>query len=435
MTYLEDYYQETKHIFDLPLYMVINKNHQYVEIIPKKTSLPHRKAIAFCSNDALNLAQHPKIIESACDAIKEFGASASSSVALMGYSTLYQQLENLISDFKGMGHTSLFLNAWMGMKALFEALCYRTISYFSGYPKRNVLILCDSNNHSCIVDTLKYVKGVYTPAFNNKNLSLNVKFVRTCQTDSLKKTLNRYYRDNTDIIYVADAVFSMDGNILPLPQILEVLGQYPQSTVILDGAHATGCIGKTGRGILEHFSINTAECTKQGIDFVIISTLSKFGASCGGSISTNCRALNLLMEKSVYYTNTSAIAPPLLASAIEAIQILKANPQFVQTLHQKTAYARQKLQAANFHPLGKTNIIPIIVSNQDHQTKQFAISMLEHHQIWVSSVFHVASPRLRTVINRVHTHQDIDQLIDAVVQTRHRFINTEAQQQEPNMVI
>lgn len=402
----------------MKLYTLISKKRQYVKIKARGTDEKVQEAISFCSNDALNLSQYPSVVNAACDAIKKFGVSASSSVALSGYSKLYSELEELLSQFKNFQYTTFFLNAWMGIKSLLEALCYRTISYISTYPKRNVLILCDVNSHSCIMDALKYVKGVYTRAFKNKELLLNVKFVRTCSPESLKKTLERYYQENTDIIYIADAVFSMDGNILPLPEIIQVLSNYPGALIVLDEAHATGCIGRTGHGILEYFDVDVTRLQILGINFVVISTLSKFGASCGAGISSNCKSLNLLMQKSLYYTNTSAIAPPLLASASEAIKILKTNPQFVKELRSKTTYARQRLKQAGFDPLGETNIIPIIVSNNDDYTKKFAVDMLNKHGIWVSAIFHVATPRLRIVINRVHTYKNIDQLIYAMVDTR-----------------
>ena len=161
----------------------------------------------------------------------------------------------------------------------------------------------------------------------------------------------------------------MDGNILPLPEIIDLLASFPDVTLILDSAHATANLGRTGRGILEHFNLSIDNVEQQGIDLIVLSTLSKFAASAGAVISSHSRALYKLMQMSMFYINTTSLSPGLLASATSALQTMMRCPHYVAKLQANTRYARAKLAAQNFKISGETHIIPIFF-NKDIQQVQ-----------------------------------------------------------------
>lgn len=372
--------------------------------------------LTFCTNDVLGLVQNSAVKEAAIQAIHDYGTSNSSCSVLSGRIDLHRELEDEISKFKGLPHTQLFLNAWMATQALTDAFCHLAISVPGFEHTRETLILTDVLNHGCIVSAVVNA-GTRSGKVFGHSPKVRVKAYRHCDTEDLKRKLKRYARPDDRILVVTDTVFSMDGDIAPLPDMVEVLSAYEGSVLFLDEAHASGSIGATGHGIFEHFQMTPQAVIERGVVPVIMTTFSKFAASAGAAISSHVAELKPLLNVSPTSIGTISLPAPTAAAALESIRQVQKNPQLVQKLQYNTQYLRSRLLEAGFEAIGETNVIPVILPS-DINPKHFGRMLLADHSIWVSPIWFIAKPRLRITANALHTKAEMDQLVSAMIQTR-----------------
>ncbi|NET57662.1 MAG: aminotransferase class I/II-fold pyridoxal phosphate-dependent enzyme [Symploca sp. SIO2E6] len=375
-----------------------------------------QKVLNFCSNDVLGLVQEEAIKQAAIDAILQYGTSNSSCSVLSGRIELHRQLENEISEFKHLSHTQLFINAWMAMQGLMDAFCHLAIPVPGFQHTREALILTDVLNHGCIVSAVVNA-GTRSGKVFGHSPRVRVKAYRHCNVEDLSRKLHRYARPDDRIMVVSDAVFSMDGDIAPLPDMLEVLQNYPGSVLLMDEAHASGAIGATGRGIYEHFDILPQQAIEKGIVPLIMTTFSKFAASAGAAISSHVAELIPLLNVSPTSIGTISLAPPLTAAALESIRQVRQHPELVTKLQENACYLRSRLAEKDFVAIGETNVVPVILPS-DINPKVFGRHLLEKHGIWVSPIWFIAKPRLRITVNALHTKEEMEQLVAAMVATR-----------------
>ena len=396
-------------------YVCLSKNGNRVEVEDAKTGDRH-KVLTFCSNDVLGLVNHPAVKQAAIRSIEDFGTSNSSCSVLSGRIDLHRQLEAEISAFKHLGHTQLFLNAWMAMQALMDAFCHLAIQVPGFEHTRETLIMSDVLNHGCIVSSLTHA-GTRSGKSFGYSPNVRVKSYRHCDADDLARRLKRYFRPGDRLMVVTDAVFSMDGDIAPLLELIEVLSVYPGSVLVMDEAHASGSIGATGRGIYEHFGITPQYALDRGVFPLIMTTFSKFAASAGAAISSPVPELKPLLNVSPTSIGTISLPPPITAAALESIRQVKAHPEWVQQLQKKTQYLRSRLAAEGFQAIGETNVVPVVLPS-DLNPKVFARRVMVEHGLWISPIWFIAKPRLRMTVNGLHSYEDLDHLVDALVKTR-----------------
>jgi glycine C-acetyltransferase len=402
-------------------YVCHYKEGNLVEIEEEATGKRY-KALTFCTNDVLGLVQSESVKQAAIDAIVRYGTSNSSCHALSGRIDLHRQLEREISAFKHLPHTHLFLNAWMAMQALMDAFCHLAIALPGFHHTRETLIMTDVLNHGCIVSAIVNADNRSGKVFSHSP-KVRVKPYRHCDVEDLAAKLRRYAKAGDRIMLVSDAVFSMDGDIAPLPEMLEVLENYPGSVIVMDEAHASGAIGKTGGGIYDHFGITTEEVLNRGIEPLIMTTFSKFAASAGAAISSYSRELIDLLNVSPTSIGTISLSPPIAASALESIRTVRRNPKLVQTLQANTRYLRSRLVENDFAAIGETNVIPVVLPPEINP-KIFARHLLENYGLWVSPIWFIAKPRLRITANALHTKEEMDCLVEAMVATREALYQT-----------
>jgi glycine C-acetyltransferase len=381
----------------------------------------HRQVLTFCTNDVLGLTQNESVKQAAIDAIMHYGTSNSSTSVLSGRIDLHRQLEQEISDFKHLGHTQLFLNAWMAMQALMDAFCHLAIPVPGFEHRRETLILSDVLNHGCIMTALANA-GTRSGKLFGYSPDVRVRAYRHCDVADLAKKLKRYAKPDDRILLVSDAVFSMDGDIAPLPDMIDVLSQYPDSTLVMDEAHASGSIGATGRGIYEHFGIKPQDALNVDVNPLIMTTFSKFGASVGAAISSATPELIPLLNVSPTSIGTCSLAPPLTAAALQSIRVVKQHPELIQRLQASTHYMRSQLAVHGFESLGETNVVPILLPNELNP-KEFAQLLLAEHGIWASAIWFIAKPRIRTTVNVLHTREQMDTLVQAMVAVREKMLS------------
>jgi len=396
-------------------YVCHQKQGNLVEIESVATG-ERQTVLTFCTNDVLGLVQNDAVRQAAVDAIFQYGTSNSSTSVLSGRIDLHRQLEQEISEFKHLPHTQLFLNAWMAMQALMDAFCHLAIPVPGFQHTRETLILTDVLNHGCIVSAVVNA-GTRSGKLFGHSPRVRVRAYRHCDVEDLARKLRRYARPHDRIMVISDAVFSMDGDIAPLPDMIEVLQNYEGSVLVMDEAHASGAIGATGGGIYEHFEIRPEYALEKGVVPLIMTTFSKFAASAGAAISSPVPELIPLLNVSPTSIGTVSLSPPLAAAALESIRQVRRYPDLVKRLQANTRYLRSRLVEAGFDAIGETNVIPVILPPEINP-KLFGQYMLENHGIWVSPIWFIAKPRIRMTANVLHTKEEMDKLVAAMVATR-----------------
>ncbi len=395
-------------------YICHKRNGNIVEIEEADTG-DRRTVLTFCTNDVLGLTQEESVKQAAIDSILQYGTSNSSCSVLSGRIDLHRQLEEEISAFKHLPHTQLFLNAWMAMQALMDAFCHLAIPVPGFQHTRETLILTDVLNHGCIVSAVANA-GTRSGKLFGHSPRVRVRAYRHCDVQDLARKLQRYVRPGDRIMVISDAVFSMDGDIAPLPDMIDVLEHYPGSVLVMDEAHASGALGNTGRGIYEHFGLLPEHAIQRGVIPLIMTTFSKFAASAGAAISTHVAELKPLLNVSPTSIGTISLPPPTTAAALESIRIVQREPQRIARLQENTRYLRARLETNDFPAIGETNVVPIILP-PELNPKQYARELMDYG-IWVSPIWFIAKPRIRVTVNSIHTREELDMLVAAMVKAR-----------------
>lgn len=419
MEVIQEYMQAIyKHGLYPDEYICHHKQGSWVEIeaVP---SGQRSKVLSFCSNDVLGLVQSDAVKQAAIDAILHYGTSNSSCSALSGRIDLHRQLEQEISAFKHLPYTQLFLNAWMAMQALIDAYCHLAIPVPGFQNTRETLIMTDVLNHGCIVSAVANADNRSGKMFSHSP-NVRVKAYRHCDMEDLARKLRRYAKPNDRILVVSDAVFSMDGDLAPLPQMVDILEHYPGSVLVMDEAHASGAIGANGGGIYEHFGMTPQQVLDRGVVPLIMTTFSKFAASAGAAISSHLPELIDLLEVSPTSIGTISLPPATTAAALESIRQVRRHPELVHTLQANTRYLRARLTEEGFQAIGETNVIPVLLPPEINP-KPFARHLLEHYRVWISPIWFIAKPRLRITATALHTQADMEQLVAGMVATREAF--------------
>ena len=395
-------------------YICHKRQGNFVEIEEAETG-KRRTVLTFCTNDVLGLTQEDSVKQAAVDAIWQYGTSNSSTSVLSGRIDLHRQLENEISAFKHLPHTQLFLNAWMAVQALMDAFCHLAIPVSGFQNDRETLILTDVLNHGCIVTAVANA-GTRSGKMFGHSPRVRVRAYRHCDVEDLARKLKRYAQPNDRILVISDAVFSMDGDIAPLPEMIDVLANYPDSVLVMDEAHASGAIGATGRGIYEHFGLTPQDAIDRGITPLIMTTFSKFAASAGAAISTHVPELKPLLNVSPTSIGTISLPAPTTAAALESIRIVRKEPDRVRLLQGNTRYLRSQLEADGFAAIGETNVVPVLLP-PELNPKVYARELL-NCGIWVSPIWFIAKPRIRITVNTLHTKGEMDRLVTSMVKMR-----------------
>ncbi|MDX2215190.1 MAG: aminotransferase class I/II-fold pyridoxal phosphate-dependent enzyme [Oculatellaceae cyanobacterium bins.114] len=396
-------------------YICHRKQGNLVEIEESETG-NRRTVLTFCTNDVLGLTQNPAVQQAAIDSILQYGTSNSSCSVLSGRIDIHRQLENEISEFKHLQHTQLFLNAWMAMQALMDAFCHLAIPVPGFEHTRETLILTDVLNHGCIVSAIANA-GTRSGKLFGHSPRVRVRAYRHCDMEDLARKLQRYSRPDDRIMVVSDAVFSMDGDIAPLPTMIDIMQNYEGSVLVMDEAHASGALGATGRGIYEHFGLLPQNAIERGVVPLIMTTFSKFAASAGAAISSHVAELKPLLNVSPTSIGTISLPPPTTAAALESIRQVRQHPELVKQLQDNTRYLRSQLLENDFEAIGETNVIPVILP-PDLNPKVFARVLMNDYGLWLSPIWFIAKPRMRITVNSLHTREEMDLLVEGMVSAR-----------------
>ena len=356
------------------------KTPQGIEIITEN----HKTAYNMCSNNYLGLANHPRIIQAAKSALDNFGFGVASVRFICGTQDLHIDLEKQISNFFGTEDTILYSSCFDANGGLFETI-------FS----ENDAIISDELNHASIIDGIRLCKANRFRYKSNDMEDLEKKLIKA-QSSRLK-------------VIATDGVFSMDGQIAKLDEIVFLAGKY-DAMVMVDDSHATGFVGAKGRGSADHFGVMNK------ID-IFTSTLGKaIGGASGGFTTGKKEIIDLLRQKSRPYLFSNSIAPSVASAAIEAFKIIEENNTLKNTLEKNTLYFREKMSANGFDILEGTHPIVPIMLYDAKKAKEMSSKLLEEG-IYVIGFHYPVVPkdkaRIRVQISSAMKKQHLDKSIDA----------------------
>jgi len=328
--------------------------------------------LMFASYSYLGLLRHPKIDAAAMNAIAHFGTGTHGVRILAGTTTLHQELETALAEFKGTDDA---------------------IAYSSGYVT-NLATISDKLNHASIVDGC---------------LLSRAEFVRFRHNDmeDLAHQLAKAPRHAGKLV-VVDAVFSMDGDIVDLPHVVELCHRY-NAKLMVDEAHSLGVLGRHGRGIEEHYGMEGCVDLKMG-------TLSKTIPAIGGYVAGDRETIMFLKHTARAFVFSAALPPPVCAAAIAALEVIQEEPERRHALQRNVEHFIGGLKARGFDTArSQTPIVPIIVGS-DERAYQMT-SLMQKSGIFVMPVVSPAVPpntaRLRANVTAAHSEADIDYALDA----------------------
>lgn len=343
-----------------------------------------REVINFCANNYLGLSAHPKVIEAAKKAIDSHGFGMSSVRFICGTQDIHKTLERKISEFLQTEDTILYAAAFDANGGVFEPL----------FDDQSAII-SDELNHASIIDGVRLCKAQRFRYKNNDMADLEEK---------LKESAHLKHR-----IIVTDGVFSMDGTIAQLDKICDLADKY-KALVMTDECHATGFIGKTGRGAIEYRNV-------MGRVDIITSTLGKaLGGASGGFTSGKKEIIDLLRQRSRPYLFSNTLAPSIVGASIAVLDLLSATTELRDKLEANTKYFREKMTGAGFDiKPGVHPIVPIMLYDAP-LSQQFAEKLLDCG-IYVIGFYYPVVPRgqarIRVQISAVHEKAHLDKAIAA----------------------
>jgi glycine C-acetyltransferase len=348
--------------------------------------------IMLTSNNYLGLADHPAIREAAAKGERDYGYGLASVRFICGTQTIHRELEQRIASFFGTEDTILYGSCWNANEGLFQTVALEQDA-----------IISDELNHASIIDGVRLAKAK-KERYKNRDMS------------DLRRALEAT-RQSRNRVIVTDGVFSMEGSLAPLPEIIELAEEY-DAFLVVDDSHGTGVLGATGRGTGEEL----------GVFDKIHSHTSTLGKALGGShggFTTGPRVLvEYLRQKSRPYLFSNTLPPAVVMGSLAAIDLLESDPSFVTRLRENTKYFRDQLTANGVNVRkGVHPIVPIIIGDT---AKAIAISAeLLKRGVYVSGfgfpVVPQGAARLRCQISAAHTREHLDKAIEAIVDVGKKF--------------
>lgn len=348
------------------------------------TTTEGKQVLNFCANNYLGLSSHPKVIEAAQQTLESHGFGMSSVRFICGTQDIHKQLEQKLSEFLGTEDTILYAAAFDANGGVFEPLL-----------SAEDAIISDQLNHASIIDGVRLCKAERHRYLHNDMADLEEK---------LKQTQHCRHR-----MIVTDGVFSMDGTIAQLDKICDLADKY-EALVMVDECHATGFMGKTGRGTHEH-------CNVLGRVDIITGTLGKaLGGASGGFTAARKEIVEMLRQRSRPYLFSNTLAPSIVGASIAVLDLLTESTQLRDQLEENTLYFRKEIKAAGFDIKEGTHpIVPVMLYDAPLAQK-FADRLLEEG-IYVIGFFYPVVPkgqaRIRVQLSAAHTKQQLDETISA----------------------
>lgn len=336
-----------------------------------------KRVLNLCANNYLGFADHPRLKEAAQTAIQQFGVGPAAVRTIVGTMTLHRELEERLADFKKVPATLSLQSGFNANLAVIAALVGESDVIFS-----------DELNHASIIDGCRLSRA-------------QVIRYRHCDPDDLAAALK--HTPARRRLVITDGVFSMDGEIAPLPELVQVAAPY-NAILMVDDAHGEGVLGSGGRGITDHFGLH-------GQVDIEIGTLSKAFGVIGGYVAAPQVVIDYVMQRGRPFLFSSATTPADVAACIAALDILQSSSEVVQTLWENTRFLQEQLRHMGFD-LGRTQtpITPIMVGDAA-RAKAFSAELFKAGVFAQAITFPTVPPgtaRLRLMLSACHSHSDLE---------------------------
>jgi glycine C-acetyltransferase len=291
------------------------------------------EVLVLSSNNYLGLASHPEVIQAGIEGLEKYGAGTGSVRFICGTFAPHVSLERAIAAFSGTEAALTYVACWNANQAVIPTL-----------TDPNTVILSDALNHASLIDAIRLSRPARKVIYKHADMAELRAGLESCERDQRK-------------LIVTDGVFSMEGDLAPLPDIVE-LARAHNAVVIMDDAHGTGVMGQSGRGTAEHFGLH-------GQVDITTSTLGKaLGGAAGGYVAASAAVCDILAQRSRPHLFSNSLPPTVACSAQRAIEVIERDPSLVTRLHDNVRYFRRRLTEIGFQPLeGEGAIIPIIVGD------------------------------------------------------------------------
>jgi glycine C-acetyltransferase len=344
--------------------------------------------IILSSNNYLGLSNQPEVIAAGKAALDRWGAGTASVRFICGTFTVHRALEAACARLVGTGASLSFVSAWNANEAVPATLLGEAD-----------IVISDQLNHASIIDAARLAKAI---------VKCQTAVYRHADLGDLEAKLTAA-RDRRTRLVITDGVFSMEGSIAPLPDLVELCRRH-DAVLMVDDSHATGVLGRRGRGTAEHFDL-------VGEVDLITSTLGKaLGGAAGGFVAGSAAACDYLTQRARPQLFSNALPPTVAASALASIEFLEAHPERVETLRTNARYFRERLIELGFHPLpGETPIIPVILGETAAAIRMS--DMLLSQGVFVTGFGFPVVPqgqaRVRCQISAAHTRDDLDEALAA----------------------
>ena len=345
-----------------------------------------KPVLNFCANNYLGLANQPEVVKAAQNIMNDWGFGLSSVRFICGTQQIHKDLEKKVSEFLGTEDTILYCAAFDANGGVFEPLL-----------GEDSAIISDELNHASIIDGVRLCKA---QRFRYKHS--NMEELEQC----LKDSLNLKYR-----IIVTDGVFSMDGDIAKLPEIVALAEKF-DALIMVDDSHATGYIGKTGRGTAEYYDL-------LGKIDIITTTFGKaMGGGNGGCTSGRKEIIEMLRQRSRPYLFSNTLAPATVGATLKVIEMLSGSSELPAKTMANARHFRTKMEAAGFDLVkGNTAIVPVMIYDAPLAVK-FADELLKEGVYVIGFVFPVVpkgKARIRVQLSAAHTTAQVDLAVEAFI--------------------
>jgi glycine C-acetyltransferase len=347
-----------------------------------------RAVVSFASNDYLGLTAHPAVVAAAHDALDRWGTGAGSARLIVGSRPVHTQLERELAQWKASERAALFPTGFAA-----------NLGVLTTFGTSGVLICSDELNHASIIDGIRLCKAQRFRYKHNDMADLEAK---------LKEANGARFR-----LIATDGCFSMDGTIADLKSIVDLAEKHDALTMI-DDAHATGFLGKTGRGTHEYRGV-------MGKIDIITGTLGKaLGGASGGFTSGRKQIVDLLRQRSRPYLFSNTVAPPIVAACLKTLELLSASTELRDKLEENTKYFREAVteRGLTIKP-GVHPIVPIMIGDAA-KSQKFAARMLEKG-VYVIGFFYPVVPhgtaRVRVQVSAAHSREDLEFAVNAFAET------------------
>ncbi len=348
-----------------------------------------RRVVVLCSNNYLGLTTHPKLKKAAVEAIETHGVGSGAVRAISGTMDLHMELERRLARFKRAEASLTYPTGFMANSGLIPQLV-----------DRGDLVVSDQLNHGSIIDGVRLSRADRAIYKHNDMEDL----------DRVLKEAEKHDPPYRRILIITDGVFSMDGDIAPLDEIVKLAEEHG-AMVYVDDAHGEGVLGEGGRGIVSHFKLDHDRV------HVEMGTFSKAYGTIGGHISGSMDLVRFAWNKSRTWLLSSSQPPPVVAATIAAIDVLETEPQHVENLWRNTNYFKKAVQDLGFNTgKSQTPIIPIIVG-ESHKAKALSEKLYERGVFAVPIVYPMVArdqARIRVQMHAKLTAEELDKVIEAL---------------------